>query len=118
MGADTVCVELSSSRCEILKAKGFNNVICEDFVMWAQKTDQKFDRIVMNPPFADGRALQHVRLALTLLKTEGKLTAVVPANFDVSKLEGAECIDSSGNFKGAFVGTGVVVKIISLKLSK
>jgi hypothetical protein len=117
MGADTVCVELSSSRCEILKAKGFNKVICEDFVMWAQKTDQKFDRIVMNPPFADGRALQHVRLASMLLNKQGRLTAVVPVNFDASEISGVVCVGKSEPFKGAFVGTGVIVKVISLELA-
>ena len=38
-----------------------------------------FDRIVMNPPFSGGQAIQHVRHALDRLSTHGTLVAVMPA---------------------------------------
>lgn len=36
-----------------------------------------YDRILMNPPFSDGRAAQHVRHAYDLLKPGGRLVAIV-----------------------------------------
>jgi phospholipid N-methyltransferase len=39
----------------------------------------KFDRIVMNPPFADGQDVEHVEHALTMLKPGGRLVAIMSA---------------------------------------
>jgi protein-L-isoaspartate O-methyltransferase len=39
-----------------------------------------FDRVVMNPPFAGGAAPRHVLHAMQLLKTGGKLVAIMPSS--------------------------------------
>jgi hypothetical protein len=39
----------------------------------------KFDRVVMNPPFADQADIAHVTHALTFLKEGGKLVAIMSA---------------------------------------
>ena len=39
--------------------------------------DSGYDRIVMNPPFSDGRDIQHVRHAYSLLKPGGRLVALM-----------------------------------------
>ena len=50
-------------------------VVCGDFL--AQNGNLgKFDRIVMNPPFANGADIQHIRHALTFLNDGGKLVAI------------------------------------------
>jgi hypothetical protein len=116
MGLDTVCVELSATRCEILSSKGFKEVYCENFLSFALRVNTKFDRIIMNPPFADGRALQHVRLACHLLAPGGTLTAIVPVNFDGSSIDNVRISKESLPFKNAFVGTGIVVKVICIEL--
>ena len=38
----------------------------------------RFDRIVMNPPFADGADIQHITHALRLLRPGGRIVALVP----------------------------------------
>ena len=47
----TVCVEAAQLRCEVLRAKG-HEVEQGDFLSFARGG---FDRIVMNPPFDQGR---------------------------------------------------------------
>ncbi|MDD2767078.1 MAG: hypothetical protein PHH40_04985, partial [Candidatus Moranbacteria bacterium] len=64
--------ELSGDRRELLEAKGFN-VVGNDFLAM----DGQYDRIVMNPPFSDGRDIQHVQHAYTLLKPGGRLVAIM-----------------------------------------
>jgi hypothetical protein len=40
-------------------------------------TDSGYDRILMNPPFSDGRDIAHVRHAYDLLKPGGRLVAIM-----------------------------------------
>lgn len=72
------CVEISKLHCDILRAKGFE-VAHADFLAWAP-TAPKFDRVVMNPPFSEGRALAHLNAAASLVKPAGRLAAVLPAS--------------------------------------
>jgi len=71
-GVDPDVVELSNERKELLEAKGFN-VVGRDFI----DTEGSYDRIIMNPPFSDGRTAQHVQHAYDLLKPGGRLVALV-----------------------------------------
>ena len=48
---------------------------CVDFLACDQSLG-RFDRIVMNPPFANGQDLNHIRHALTFLKPGGRLVAI------------------------------------------
>jgi predicted RNA methylase len=50
-------------------------VVVGDFL--AQAPRPVFDRVVMNPPFANGRDMQHVSHALQFLKPGGKLVAIM-----------------------------------------
>ena len=65
--------EFSADRRELLEAKGFN-VVARDFM---GLTEGGYDRILMNPPFSDGRDIQHVRHAYDLLKPGGRLVAII-----------------------------------------
>lgn len=111
----TTCVEISPLQCKVLEAKGFNTVN-EDFLNWVP--NKRWGRVVMNPPFADGRAEAHLRKAVSLLKEDGILVAVLPASF-----RGKVVIDGwnheystirSGAFKGASVSV-VLLKLIQAK---
>lgn len=76
------CVELSALHCTILNARGFR-VDQGDFIEWAinaKTAGRIFDVIVMNPPFADGRAKLHIEHAYSLLAPGGRLVAVAPAS--------------------------------------
>lgn len=107
----TICVEISPLKCQILDSKGFR-VYEADFLKWAANGGC-FDRIVMNPPFSDGRALLHLQAAATLTKTGSKIVAVLPAgmrNKDVLPDEW-NCTWSEPR-SGEFAGTSVSVTIL------
>ena len=93
---DPDVVEFSNDRRELLEAKGFN-VVARDFMDLAEGD---YDRILMNPPFSDGRDIQHVRHAYDLLKPGGRLVAIMgeSAFFNQSKraTEFREWLESVG----------------------
>lgn len=107
----TTCVELSSLHCAVVESKGFK-VINTDFLEWSP--DQHFSKIVMNPPFADGRAEAHLLKAASLLTTTGTLVAILPAGMkDKILVEGRKHEYSSvraNEFKGASVSV-VLLKL-------
>jgi hypothetical protein len=75
----TACVELSGLHVAILKAKGYD-AIEADFIAWAASTTRRWTRVVMNPPYSDGRAVAHVEAAGSLLAPGGRLVAILPAS--------------------------------------
>lgn len=110
MPPDTQCVELSSLHAKVLEAKGFA-VECGDFLEFAQQDARRWDRIVMNPPFSQGRAEAHVQAAAKLLKRGGRLVAILPAS-----MRGAAVVDGlparwSEVFANEFAGTSVAVAV-------
>ncbi|WP_426727521.1 hypothetical protein [Enterobacter cloacae complex sp. 288G10] len=49
-------IELDTLNCLVSRAKGYDTTEA-DFLAWsAANPNQKFDCVVMNPPFADNRA--------------------------------------------------------------
>lgn len=77
MPKSTTCVEVSALHCAVLKAKGYQ-VEQADFIQW--KPRSAFDRIVMNPPFSSGRAVEHVQHAAELIAMDGIIVAIMPAS--------------------------------------
>ena len=108
----TRCVEVSALRCSVLKARGFDTVQA-DFIEWASTTTERFDRVVMNPPYSEGRWRAHTEAAASLVRAGGRLVAVLPAsarnNFDVA---GFACVWSRV-FDNEFAGTSVSVAILT-----
>ncbi len=72
-GVEPDVVELSGKRRELLEAKGYD-LVGFDFL---DVNSKQYDRIVMNPPFSDGRDIQHVQHAYSLLKPGGRLVAIM-----------------------------------------
>ena len=109
----TVCVELSGLHADILKTQDYR-VIQDDFVLWAEKTSQRFNKIIMNPPYSQNRAKLHVEKAMSLLKYEGVLVAILPASFKGKEIISGFEHDYSdiyeNEFKDASINT-VIVKI-------
>lgn len=110
----TICVEISPLHCEILRSKGFNTIEA-DFLEWAKyQTGPVFDKIVINPPFSDGRAVAHVVTSMQLIKPGGRLVAIVPSSyinktFDVA---GEWSFTWSAPIENAFTGTSISVAIL------
>lgn len=84
----TTCVEVSSQNCKILEAKGYT-AIQADFLAWAEAAlanGQRFEVVVMNPPWSSGRAELHTKAAAQLVAPGGRLVAVLPGSL-IHRLE-------------------------------
>jgi hypothetical protein len=79
----TTCIELNDLRCKVLDAKG-HRWMQADFL--ALDLNERYDRIVMNPPFADNRWWRHTEKAVSLLKPGGRLVAILPESAKKSDL--------------------------------
>lgn len=111
---DVTAIELNGLLVSVLEAKGFANVLCRDFLDWsAANPDVLFDRIVMNPPFSEGRWKLHCQTAMRHLKPKGRLVAVLPGRPDLAQLIGtANVVGVHGRtFENEFEGTGVTVTV-------
>jgi predicted RNA methylase len=110
----TTCVEISALHCAILKARGYRTHQA-DFIAWADDAARqglRFDRVVMNPPFSDGRAQAHIEAAAQLLKPSGRLVAVLPASMrGKAALDGFEH-EWSRVYSDEFSGTTVSVAVL------
>ncbi len=109
----TTCVELSPLHCAILRARGFSTVQA-DFLAWAgEQAPQSFDRVVMNPPFADGRARAHVEHAADLVRPGGRLVAVLPASMRGSELLAGFEHEWTRVYENEFAGTSAAVAVLA-----
>lgn len=107
---NTVCVEISALHCEVLKAKG-HYVECADFLQW--HITGKYDRIVMNPPFSEGRWQAHLEHASSMLKLGGRLVAVLPASAKGKELLPGLTHEWTQIYSNEFSGTSVSVVILT-----
>lgn len=111
---DLTAIELNGLMVQVLEAKGFANVLCRDFLEWsAANPEVLFDRIVMNPPFSDGRWTLHLKTAMHHLKPKGRLVAVLPGRPELGCLiDKASVAGVHGRtFENEFEGTGVMVTV-------
>ena len=109
----TTCVEISPLHCQVLKAKGFK-VIEADFLKWAP--DQAAaDRIVMNPPFSEGRWQAHLQAAADMLKPDGRLVAILPSSAKGKDLLPGWRLEWARTFDNEFAGTSVSVVVLIAK---
>lgn len=84
--ADLVLVERDSWNATILRGQGFA-VAQQDFLEYpVPPADQRFDIVVMNPPFAVAdnptAYIDHIRHAWAMVAPEGLLIAVAPAGLE------------------------------------
>lgn len=107
----TTCVEISPVHCKVLEAKGYTT-ICADFMKW--EPGRKFRKIVMNPPFSEGRAESHLRRASELLADQGRLVAVLPAGMKGKDLVPGFEHQWCKAYQGEFAGTSVSVATLVL----
>lgn len=105
-----VCIEISDLHCEILKAKG-HYVERADFLKW--NITGKYDRIVMNPPFSEGRWQAHLEHAAGMLADNGRLIAILPASSKGKDLIDGFSLEWSQVFSNEFAGTSASVVIVT-----
>jgi hypothetical protein len=109
MPKGTVCVEISDLHCKVLEAKG-HRWMQGDFLK--MEIVDRYDRIVMNPPFSEGRAQAHVEAAAKLVKQGGRLVAILPTGMrNKLTLPGFDTTWSS-QYDNEFAGASVSVVIM------
>ncbi|OTI16625.1 methyltransferase, partial [Pseudomonas aeruginosa] len=97
-----------------LKAKG-HHVIPADFLKFQPAGN--FDRIVMNPPFSEGRWQAHLQHAASMLNSVGgRLVAILPASTKGKQLLEGFDHEYSQVFENEFAGTSVSVVILSAEV--
>lgn len=106
----TYCREISALHCKVLKAKGYD-VTQGDFLKWDAKGP--FDRIVMNPPFSEGRWQAHLEHAASMLADDGRLVAILPSSSRNRDVLPGWKLEWSRVFDNEFAGASVSVVILS-----
>jgi protein-L-isoaspartate O-methyltransferase len=122
-GVRVVAVEINASLAQALSERRNRRLYanetnyeirCADFLECNGNLG-KFDRIVMNPPFANGADIKHIEHARTFLKPGGRLVAICangPRQRERLQAIASEWIDlPAGSFKsqGTNVNTALVV---------
>ncbi len=121
-------VELDVVRHRTLASR-YGDLLAEnvfgDFLRW--DTDQRFDRVVMNPPFARGQDVEHVTCAFRLLAPGGRLVAVMSAGVafreDRRTVAFRELVRESGgtiteNPDGSFKASGTAVRTVTVVMDR
>ena len=74
-------IEFNVERCEMCRNKGYN-VYQDNFL--TLKTNNKFDKIIMNPPFYGKHYAKHIAKAYELLADDGEIHAILPITAKIS----------------------------------
>lgn len=82
-GALVDLVEVSAIHAAVLRAKGMD-VTEGDFL--AHPVCRTYDRVVMNPPYSEGRWRAHLEHAARMVKPGGRLVAILPESARGKKL--------------------------------
>lgn len=103
------CIEVSKLHCEVLESKG-HAVQCGDFL--DIPAVGKYSRVVMNPPFSEGRWQAHLEHAAGFLKRGGVVVAILPESARRSRsLPGGMAWTFSDPHDNQFAGASVSVVI-------
>lgn len=104
----TKCVEISELHASILRAKG-HDVVCADFL--GAPVNPTFGRVVMNPPYSEGRWQAHLDHASKMLAPGGRLVAILPSSARGKALLPGFSAIWSDVLENEFAGTTVDVVI-------
>ena len=103
------CIEVSRLRADVLKAKG-HYVVQGDFLKHPGRGS--FDRIVMNPPFSEGRWQAHLEAAADQTAPGGRVVAILPMSARGKDLLPGWSCAWHGPFENEFAGTSIAVVIL------
>lgn len=132
-GGIVQCIEIDKDLVVKLKAQGFPAVV-SDFLQVAPETHLqeyklplKYDKVIMNPPFANEQDIQHVEHALKFLSPGGSLGAIMGAGVKFKQTKRAEAfrarVEALGGWfedleAGAFDESGTGVSTVMLIIEK
>lgn len=114
------CYEVSELHCSVLEAKGYRrtaganrSVSCLDFLdLSSQYRGGGYHRVVMNPPFSEGRWQAHLHAAANVVRQGGRLVAILPASAKGKDLLPGWASEWHGPYENEFAGTSVSVVIL------
>lgn len=108
----TNCIEISSLHCKVLQQKG-HSVTHGDFIRLHEAGElPRVDKVVMNPPYSEGRWKAHTEAAAALLNPGGRLVAILPASAKGKfEIEGMSC-SYSKTYHNEFAGTSIDTVIL------
>lgn len=118
-GCEVTCVELQPQNVDILLGAGYR-ALCADFLALDSITP-RFNRIVMNPPFARQADIDHVTHALDFLAPGGRLVSVMSlgVTFRANRktLDFVNLVEHHGGFferlpEDAFKPSGTLVQTV------
>lgn len=112
-------IELDEKRYDTLK-KYASKVECTDFLKW---NDEKYQRIVMNPPFSKSQDVKHILHAYSLLSDGGILVSVASSSiksregnlYNELKILNPEFIELP---EWSFKESGTMVNTVIVKITK
>lgn len=105
------CIDKEELNIVILKQK-HSNVICGDFLFYEVKKEiDKYDIIVMNPPYNKNQWKTHVEHALNILAEDGVIYAVLPSGKE-SYFDNCEVLETYHN---EFERTGITTCLYKLE---
>jgi predicted RNA methylase len=82
--ATVECFEILAENVAALRAEGYaRTIFAQDFLDAAPAA--RYDRVVMNPPFARQADIRHVHHALRFLKPDGRLVSILSAGITFRK---------------------------------
>lgn len=104
-------VEYHMGRAQQAKDRG-HSVVCANFLALTPKWGDKYDAVVMNPPFYGKHYAKHIRKAMEFIKDDGVIYSILPATayYDHKEIEIAQWFDLPvGSFaeSGTRVPTGI-----------
>lgn len=120
LGVD--CIEIDDEAAASLAKDGFSLLGRDFLTMTPDEPEQRYSRIVMNPPFTRKSDAKHVRHAFEhWLKLDGLLTAIVADDgrdrADLAAIHPSYCIVER-NPAGAFKESGTMIATLVIQLRK
>jgi predicted RNA methylase len=114
------CIELVAGNAAEIRGGGYARIVTvRDFL--AVAPDPRYDRVLMNPPFAGGAEVRHVRHALRFVKPGGRLVAVMSPGVTFHKSRAARelraLVEAAGGWfeelpTGSFAGSGTPAETV------
>lgn len=104
---DIHCIEKEELNTVFLKHR-HKNVVCGDFLFYnVKKESERYDIIVMNPPYNNKQWKTHVNHAKTLLKQDGVIYAILPTG-KKDEFENCELVMTHNNeFENTTISTSL-----------
>lgn len=114
----THAYEVSSSLCAVLEAKSVQSVVNEDFLTVNPNAAKavKYDYVLINPPYSEGRWKLHIEHALKFMKPDAEMIAIIPEGYGrkLQELHPDLLIQNLTTFDNAFEDTAIPVTVFSI----